>query len=289
VFRSATDSLEDLAANAPFFLWIDSFDPHEPWDPPPSYADEYCPDYEGQDFIMPGAASEGQPAEPAELERIKALYFGECTFVDRRVGHLLEEVARLKLLDDTIVMVTCDHGTQVFDHGSAGKGGGNLRAYNTRIMWSVRHPDGPRGDHVSGLVQSHDLAPTALALLGIEYECDGEDVWPLVTGERDAIRDHIVIGWAGWSDGAAQGFAAARDDRWSYTVPCGGDDVTGTLYDLQQDPEEDRDMAAEHSGVVSLQRRRIERVMGQPLPGRFEEVCDTRAPSPYAAFLAARR
>ena len=36
----------------PFFLWIDSFDPHEPFDPPQAYADLYCPGYQGKDFIM---------------------------------------------------------------------------------------------------------------------------------------------------------------------------------------------------------------------------------------------
>ncbi len=55
VFRAAVDWLDDNAANAPFFLWIDSFDPHEPWDPPTEYADryfEYSPDVEDPiDFI----------------------------------------------------------------------------------------------------------------------------------------------------------------------------------------------------------------------------------------------
>ena len=55
VFRAASDWLEDNHTVGPFFLWVDSFDPHEPWDPPKSYADIYFPDYSGKDFITSGA------------------------------------------------------------------------------------------------------------------------------------------------------------------------------------------------------------------------------------------
>ena len=92
VFRRAADWLSENARNAPFFLWIDSFDPHEPWDPPREYADRYRPDWDGKDFITPGAGNEGDGVSDAERERIKALYFGEVTLVDRWVGHLLDRV-----------------------------------------------------------------------------------------------------------------------------------------------------------------------------------------------------
>lgn len=53
VFRSAMDWLDDNGVNKPFLLWVEAFDPHEPWDPPGRLADRYCPDYDGLDFIMP--------------------------------------------------------------------------------------------------------------------------------------------------------------------------------------------------------------------------------------------
>ena len=115
VFRSACEWLNDNHTVGPFFLWIDSFDPHEPWDPPPGYADEYLPDYSGKDFITPGAASEtGDPTEE-ELRRIKALYLGEVTFVDKCIGQLLSKIEDLKLRDDTLVVLLSDHGTQLRD------------------------------------------------------------------------------------------------------------------------------------------------------------------------------
>jgi arylsulfatase A-like enzyme len=290
VFRSAARYLDDLVDNQPFFLWVDSFDPHEPWDPPKAYADTYCPGYSGKDFIMPGAAYEGgvQPSAE-EIDRIKALYFGEVTFVDKWVGHLLDKIDAMKLWDDTIVMVTCDHGTQIMDHGSFGKGAGELHPFNTQILWYIRHPDGPRGKHVSGFVQSHDLVPTMLHLLGIGYTfCDGENVWPLVTGGIDSIRDHIVIGWAGWSEGRASGRASVRDDEWNYVVAVGQEDSNAELYDLRSDADEKENVINEHPDVVEKQRSRLEAILGQLLPATMNEVCDRAAPPPGNLYRSIR-
>ena len=286
VFRRAADWLSENAHNAPFFLWVDSFDPHEPWDPPREYADRYMPDWDGKDFITPGAGNEGDGLSDAERERIEALYFGEVTLVDRWVGHLLDRVNDLGLKSDTIVMLMSDHGTQVLDHGQFGKGADRLHPYNTRLNWMVRHPGVCK--RVSGFVQAHDLLPTVLGLLDIPCQAvDGTDVWPLVTGEADAVRDHVVIGWAAFSTGPATGRASVRDDQWNYTVSL--DDVKNEeLFDLTADPDENNNVASDYPDVVALQRSRIQAVIHQPLPATFNEVCD-HAPAPSAMFVQGRR
>ncbi len=283
VFHSACEWLQDNAANQPFFLWVDSFDPHEPWDPPTRYADEYAPDC-GKDFIMPGEAwADGEPSEE-ELQRTRALYLGEASFVDRWVGSLLDTVDELKLSDETLVIVTCDHGTQILDHGGFGKGTPPLYAHDTRIMWLMRGPGIPAGSS-GAFVQSHDLVPTILDCLGIAAPADGESVMPLVRGEVDSLRDHVVIGWAGWSEGTARGRASVRDDRWNYSVSTGGEPRDERLFDLAADPLENADVAAEHPDVVAEQGARVEAVLGQPLPGIHEEVCDRNAPAPLSVWL----
>ncbi|NOZ21912.1 MAG: sulfatase-like hydrolase/transferase [Planctomycetes bacterium] len=284
VMRTAADRLEGMKDTKPFFLWVEAFDPHEPWDPPTEYADKYCPDYTGRDYIMPGAAWENEPATEEEIERIKALYYGEVTFVDKWVGHLLKKIDDLGLRDDTLVMVLSDHGTQVYDDGGFGKGGNNLRAYNTGIVWHVRHPDGPTGHHVPGFVQSHDVMPTILNLLDVPCDVDGQNVWPLVTGEIDGIRDHVVIGWAGWANGPAVGHASVRDDEWNYAVAVGQEDKSPKLYRIADDPEEKENVIDAHPDVVAKQRKRIEAVLNQPIPSQQIEVCDP-APSPIAEYM----
>lgn len=270
-FNAAVQWLRDNHTNTPFFLWVDGFDPHEPWDAPKRYADIYMPEYEGKEFIWPGM--QGRDATEEEIERIRALYFGEVTFVDHCVGRLLDEFDALKLGDDTMVVFTTDHGTQVLDHGAFGKGPGNLRQYLTRIAMHVRHPAGPHSVHVNGFVQAHDLAPTILSQLAVPAELDGVDFWPLATGEGESIRDHVVIGWADWANGRARGRVSVRDDEWNYVVGTGYEDEGPQLYDLRSDPNENTNVVDEHPNAVAKQRARIEAVMRQPLPGLHEEVC----------------
>jgi arylsulfatase A-like enzyme len=288
VFRRAADWLAENAENSPFFLWVDSFDPHEPWDPPKEYADQYMPDWKGKDFITPGAANEGDGPTDAEQERTKALYFGEVTLVDRWVGHLLEQVDRMNLWDDTVVMVLSDHGTQVLDHGHFGKGAGKLHPFNTQLNWMVRHPDVSGGRHIPGFVQSHDLMPTVLKLLGIPCgSVDGLDVWSLVTEETEAVRDHVVIGWAEFSNGPAKGRASVRDRKWNYTVSLDKPE-NQELFDLGADPEEIQNVASNYPDVVKQQRTRVEAVIQQQLPAVFLEVCDPGL-SPGAMYLKGKQ
>lgn len=290
VFRRAADWVAENAENQPFFLWVDAFDPHEPWDPPREYADRYMPGYDGKEFIMPGAAHEGDGPTAEETERIKALYFGEATLVDRWVGHLLAQVDRLRLWSDTIVVLISDHGTQVLDHGAFGKGPNRLHPYNTRINWIIRHPDITTSRHIPGFVQSHDLAPTLMHLLGLPGgEFDGVDVWPLVSGQAREVRDHVVIGWAGFCSGPATGRASVRDDCWNYTVTLDDPGAQEELFDLDADPEECANVIAAHPEVVARQRSRLEAVIHQPLPARFEEVCDHPVPAPLGQYLQGRR
>jgi arylsulfatase A-like enzyme len=287
VFRSACDWLRGGAANTPFFLWIDSFDPHEPWDPPVKYADAYCPDYDGLDFIMPGAMHQEPGPTDLEIERTKALYLGECSFVDHWFGTLMETLDELKLIDDTIIIVLSDHGTEIMDDAEFGKGTNNQRPYNTRIVWYMRHPGGPHGKQIDAYVQSHDLMPTILDLLDIERPMEGMSAWPLVTGETDSQRDHIVGAWALFGQGNASGLVSVRDDRWRYTIVDSDPEAEPELYDLAADPAERTNVASDHPDVLDRQRERVEAVVGKPLPVRHVEVCDP-SPSPMGYYMYRR-
>jgi len=257
LFLKAAKWLEDSLDNQPFFLWVDSFDPHEPWDPPSKYAELYS-NYKGE-------------------ESLKAQYFGEVTFADRCFGRLLEKTDELGLLDNTIIMLLSDHGTQLLDHGHYGKQypvtHPSQYAHDTQINWIVRHPEGPRVKHISQFVQTHDLMPTILGLLNIPFEqrdliMDGEDVWPLVTGEKEEVRDHVVIGWCNT--------ASVRDDEWNYVTDFTlKDDPQSALYHLSLDSGEIRNIVKEQPDIVNKQRKRLETVLGQPLPAQPDEKLPT--------------
>ncbi len=288
VFRRAAEWLRQARNNGPFFLWVDSFDPHEPWDPPRNYADRYYggDGWRGLDFILPGAGG-GMTAE--EKERVRALYFGEVSFVDRWVGHMLQEIEKLGLFENTVVLLLSDHGTEVMDHGRFGKGAGHMHPYNTRINFMVRHPAGPRGLRLRPFVQTHDLVPTLLSLLDLPpAPTDGQDAWRFVRDPAQPGRNHIVGGWADFSGGVTGGRASVRTDEWNYVVTCHAQDPGPELYHLPSDPGEDRNVVAEHPEIAARLRTHVEELIGNRLPVRFQENSDP-GPSPIGEYLGATR
>jgi len=99
VARTMTESCEWLERNREtedFFLYIDTFDPHEPFDPPQHYVDMYDPGYEGEEVIYPHYAPANY-LEDDELHHIKALYAGKSSLTDRWIGRVLDKIEDLGL------------------------------------------------------------------------------------------------------------------------------------------------------------------------------------------------
>lgn len=283
VFSHAEGWLEDNQDNGPFFLWVDSFDPHEPWDPPPGYADKYAPSTGGPELIQAGAES---CETDAERERVKALYYGEVTFVDKCVGRFLDKVDALGLRDNSVVMLVTDHGTQLFEHGGLHKAGGTMFPWETKLLWFIRHPNEDRKDqHVEGFVQDQDLFPTALGLLGVEHgPVDGNDAWTLTRGASGEIRDYVITGF--------QDFASVRDEEWNYLIDFAKEGAKPRLFNHIADPDETKNVANEHPEVVAKQQARLEALLGQPLPAQLpDKVYETNGPyhEQYANHVAAGR
>ncbi len=128
----------------PFFLWVDSFGPHEPWDPPRDYLKRYVsdPQFDGIECIYPVGLTAKDLSEP-EQRRVKELYLAYLTFVDHWVGHLLEVLTQCGLDQQTIVMLVSDHGTELMDHGQFSKSASHLYRHNTQLFWLIRHPGWP--------------------------------------------------------------------------------------------------------------------------------------------------
>jgi len=135
----AIEWLRDNAGHRNFFLWVDSFDPHEPWDPPPHDTKYTPPDYRGPKLIHPKYGPvDWMTAE--ELECVRGLYAGEATFVDKWVGELLNEIERLGLLENSLLILLSDHGHPHGDHGSIMETDDNLYNELLRIPLLILLP-----------------------------------------------------------------------------------------------------------------------------------------------------
>jgi arylsulfatase A-like enzyme len=151
----------------PFFLWIDFFDPHEPWDPPEYMVRRYDPGYTRTPMLHPnyGPASD---YTPGELHNLWAHYAAEAELVDRWIGRILQKIDDLQLWDETIVDMTSDHGTSLGEHNRTGKS--NINDGDERywpIYPEVGHVpfllaggDVPKGQSLDLIAQPTDILPT---------------------------------------------------------------------------------------------------------------------------------
>jgi len=242
VLQRSIDWIQGNHMQQPFFLWIDCFDPHEPWDPPEHYYLKYAPPgYDGPWLIAPWLVSvAADDFTEGEIAHMKALYAGEITFLDTWIGRLLDVVWDLGLAEDTIILFTSDHGTQFGEHGTISKTG-ILRHTNyrdkVRVPGIVHHPEAQKGRRIEQLIWTPDLMPTLLTLLGIELPETVHGVpHPWIVSEGEGKGREVVI-----SGHYARGHWRATDGTWSYVA---GDEPE--LYGLEADPGEQRNIIAQY-------------------------------------------
>lgn len=242
VMQHSIDWLVGNHKQRPFFLYIDCFDPHEPWDPPPRYYERYAPPgYDGPWLIAPWLISvAADDFTGDEIAHMRALYAGEITFLDAWLGRLLDTVWDLGLAEDTVILFTSDHGTQLGEHGTISKTDA-LRHTNfrevVRIPGILYHPAAPRGRRVEQLMWTPDLMPTLLDLLQVEVPASvhGQAQPWIASGEEGEGRPYVVSGHHGRSHWRI------TDGEWSlisWNAP--------ELYDLSADPGEQENVVAAH-------------------------------------------
>ncbi|MFW6189009.1 MAG: sulfatase [Planctomycetota bacterium] len=257
-FRKAVQWLENNRDKKPFFLWVDTFDPHEPWDCPRDYAELYHDDYPCERFIYLYGIDRSKTREE-DWPAIRGLYAGLVTLVDRWAGHLLDAVERMGLFEDTLVVFTTDHGTEIGEHGTVQKAPHLMYGPCVRLPLLVHHPDTElEGVRTDGLVSAADFLPTFLHRIGAESpeaQFTGADAWPAVEGR--AVRDHVVTGWSWWG--------SVRTEQWNYVFRTRGEQTEPQLYRWPEDPVETENVAAEHPEVV----KRLQQTANRTWPGLF--------------------
>lgn len=287
VFKAAMRFVEDNYRREPFFLWVDSFAPHEFWDPPMQFADRYYADPEARDFILPQFANRRHAAtvSPADVERTKALYYGYVTFIDKWIGALLGKLEELGLMDNTIILFTSDHGTELMDNGVFSKNIHGPRIYNHQIPLLVRMPGKEHaGARIQPYVLSHDVHATILDLLGVDWPepIQGRSAWPLVTGQaRDLHGDTIISGWTQT--------ACVRSPQWAMMVDTVTEGAQPKLFHTAADPYEGEDVAGEYPDVVQDCLARLEEYLGAPLPYGYGHQVDMRNQMTLGRHLNIRR
>jgi arylsulfatase A-like enzyme len=230
--------LQELRAR-PFFVYVHTLDPHNPYDPPPATRGRFERDYHG--FVTPRTLTDEldarAPLAPDDLAEAVALYDEEIAFNDAQLGVVLDELRRLGLYDETLIVVVADHGEEFGEHGRFGHGG-RLWQELLRVPLVIKFPKslGRPPARIAEPVRVVDVLPTILGALQVRpgrARFEGVDLGPRLGGapveglpviaeEEPALRTLIEAPWKLIREGGAP-------DR---------------LFDLAQDPHETKDLAA---------------------------------------------
>ncbi|MFC4986700.1 sulfatase [Saliphagus infecundisoli] len=205
VFSKAVERIEGNSKWDQWFTYVDSFDVHEPFHCPEPYASMYT-DEDPEDVDLPvwpyyGRVKEGQSElSKRELDFVRSQFAGKVTMVDEQFGRLLDKLDEEGLWNETMVVVTSDHGYFLGDHGWIGKNDPPVYDVLARTPLMVWHPDSDReGEHVDALTSAVDLYPTILEGLGINAPewTHGHSHLPVTLGEHDDHRDWALYGYWG--------------------------------------------------------------------------------------------
>ena len=305
----ALDWLEqDPTGEQPFFLWLHYMDPHGPYDPPPSHATLFEGEYPVEEVpyaelkgphLTYEKGADGKSAPVTDLGFYKARYDREIRSLDDQLARLFDALEQRGLADDTLVVLTADHGEALGSHDYYFEHG--LQPYEecARVPFIVAWPQVlPTGQVVEQPVSLLDVAPTLLELAGVAppESMEGVSLAPFVRGEPDARAPEQVFMESGddrFTDREMQ--VSVRQGQWKLVfVPDPEDQqrLAGQpveLYDLSQDPSEQHEVSADNPRVVQklladVQRWKREHPVGGGLSEEdFLEGLDDRS----RAFLQA--
>lgn len=267
-----------LGDQQPYFLWIHYWDPHD-WNlTPPA---EHLPPKE---VIFD---EQGQVRRPA-----KELYAAEIKFQDSQIGRLMADLKARGLLENTIVVVTADHGQGLMEHGWAAHR--LLYQEQVHVPLIVRVPGAKPTPVVKDLVRTIDIFPTILDYAGVKApkEVDGRSLRPLMEGKSDVKRIAFgdqINGYdtnAGMKDKEEREFDQflymAFDWPWKLTYRPMHPDKS-ELYDVESDPDEATNLYAIDNAIAIELRRELARAHPW-VPGPYEQAGAAVDPATRAAL-----
>jgi len=278
VLKEAAKWLEQNTDAEKFFLVVESFDPHEPWLVPDHYRKMYLK-ADGPEQVVSGYQDTGKMGAYL-LKRTQANYSGAVTQLDRWFGHFYEQMRVMGLLDNTIVIVTSDHGHSIGDGRYLGKRGypSHPSVYDVPIL--VRFPKAAGAGRKSDMFVNHnDIAASILSTAKVKakQKLDGFAFFNAAKAGRPGKRDHITVGW-----GAT---ITVITRRW--WLNCRADGKGVFLHDLKAAKPFTRNVADKHRGTVRKLYAAALADAGGSFPERILEIARNESHVPGCSALAA--
>ncbi|SFI90190.1 sulfatase [Planctomicrobium piriforme] len=267
-------SLLESFQDQPFFLAVGFFRPHTPYVAPKAYYDAIDP----RSIPLPQLSEDDRQRLPAPAylsgkkeqetmndgQRRAAIqaYHASISFMDAQVGRVLDALDRLKLRDNTIVVMTSDHGYHMYEHGLWQKQ--SLFENSARVPLIISAPGMKgNGQKTQALAELVDLYPTLAGLCELKAPdyLDGVSLQPVL---EDPARSVKQAAFTQVRRGNFDGHSV-RTDRWRYTRWDNGSKGE-QLFDMQADPGESRNLAgdSQHAAVVAELKGLLQQTYSAP-------------------------
>ncbi len=273
--RSAAEQNERIFAwldendDTPFFLFVNYYDAHWPYLPEPEYKERFAIPYDGP---ITGYAERGDDFDRSrgvggyteeDARYLLSLYDAELAYLDHHVGALLDKLDALGQLDDTLVVVTADHGEHFGERNMIGHS--LLYEPALAVPLILREPKNlVGGQRVADPVQAADVAPTVLDLLGLPVPdlVDGKSLLPRIpqfahdaSGTPPPTDSPVIAEDNYFLDASTK---MARIGALKLLVGFGEREGEEELYDLAADPAEEHNLLAPGATVSEEHRATLD-------------------------------
>lgn len=250
--KLAIDQLRVLSdSGKPFFQLVGFQAPHYPEQPSDEFASLYegkifekTPDYQEVDPYIPTYSPYSpRPFEMCpdyqrygnNMDKFMCLYAGLVSQVDRGVGWIIDELKRLGIYEDTVIIYTSDHGDMQGSHGAKGKCLPHEKSCG--VPFIARYPGGVKGERVKIPVSGVDIFATAGEIAGENgLICDGSSLLSVIRDNEEPKRKYVVAEYSAGPQSSFKWFMI-RDQRYKLVINY-EDKKPMWLFDLDKDPYE---------------------------------------------------
>lgn len=268
----------------PWFMMLRHMDPHSPYLPPVPFDRMF---YHGNECDPANKSmkpvlnfkpfcdyfASWMPKGITDKDYIIAQYDGAIAYMDSCIQRIFAQLEALGVLDNTIVVITSDHGETLYDHECWFDHHG-LYDVTLHVPLIIRYPKKvPAGRRMAGYCRHHNLVPTLVELADIRTRArfDGGSLMPMVHGQLASYESEFYITECTWM--RKHGW---RTPQWKLIIALEPDfhfKPKVELYNLVEDPHEDHNLAETHPDVVASLRKRMDAFIA-----RREKETGTRNP-----------
>jgi arylsulfatase A-like enzyme len=219
--------------HSPFFLFLHYYDNHWDYLAPEPYRSLYDPDYTGP---LNGTAIAREPLysnppNEADIRHLIALYDGEVRQTDEDLGQMLAALEEKGLFENSIIVVSSDHGEEFYEHGHTSHHGVYDELIHVPLVISA---PGHESRSTDALASQVDILPTVLDYLGIPVPalCRGKSLRPVIEGRAQSVNNFIFTEYTG---GAVPDIFAVRSLHYKCCLTAAGEVFA---CNLPKDPDE---------------------------------------------------